>query len=146
MLSSAAVVERPLKSRSVVSNGRLHPRKVDLRSSEARRFRDLMVSLARPFGGIEGLSESERALIRSCATLTVEAERLQARAASGKTIDLEALVRVSNSQARLLSTIRRGKAARSDRGPQQQLGDYLAAQAAAPVAEPVPVRRRRGGR
>ena len=110
MLSSTVVSERLPSYRSRVSNGSdLHARGVDGRSAPARRFRDLMLSLAQPFGGIEQLSESERSLVRSAALLTVEAERLQARAASGKPVDLEALVRVSNSQARLLGVIRRGR-------------------------------------
>lgn len=129
--SSAAVVERSLKTRSVMSNGRrLHPRNIDGRSTEARRFRDLVESFADGLGGLEGLTEAERSLVRSCALLTIEAERLQAKAASGEAIDDEALTRVSNSQARLLAALRRGRSSPQQRhhDPAADLRAYLEGQ------------------
>src|SRR5271166_3567700 len=51
---SIVAAERSLKTRSVMSNGhRLHPRNIDGRSTEARRFRDLVESFAEPLGGLE---------------------------------------------------------------------------------------------
>jgi hypothetical protein len=108
VLISAAIAERSSRSRSVVSNGRLHPRKtLDGRSSEARRFRDLVERLSEPFGGLERLSESEVALVRTAASLTVSAEALQAKAATGEPLDLEALTRLSNAQTRIFQALRR---------------------------------------
>ncbi len=105
-----------------MSNGRrLHPRNIDGRSTEARRFRDLVESFADGLGGLEGLTEAERSLVRGCALLTVEAERMQAQAA-GEAVDLEQLTRVSNAQTRVLRTLQRGKATPS-------LQAYLASKA-----------------
>jgi hypothetical protein len=58
MLTSAAIVDRPLRTRSAVSNGsRMHPKGVDGRSTQARRFKDLVASFAASLGGDASLNE-----------------------------------------------------------------------------------------
>ena len=81
------------------------------------------MSFADQLGGLERLNEAERSLCRSAASLTVEAERLQAMAAQGMAIDNEALTRVANSQARVLATLRRGRPA--PRGETPSLASYM---------------------
>jgi hypothetical protein len=122
-------VGREHSYRTRASNGKLHAMGVvDGRTVEARRLRDLVLSFAEPLGGFERLSEAERSLVRSAASLTVQAERLQAQAASGAAVDLEQLTRVSNAQTRILRQLGRGRPSpRSDRTP--SLADYLASKA-----------------
>jgi hypothetical protein len=101
--------QRPT-ARSRITNGkRLHAKGVDQRTEAARRFRDLTMGFADQLGGLGRLNEAERSLVRSAASLTIMAEKLQAAAASGEAVDNEALTRVSNSQARVLATLRRGR-------------------------------------
>jgi hypothetical protein len=108
MQGSQAVATLSQTTRAAVSNGsRLHAKGVDLRTREARRFRDLTLSFAESFGGVERLTEAERSLIRSAASLTVQAERLHPQAAAGEAVDLEALTRLSNAQARVLMALKR---------------------------------------
>lgn len=108
MLGSNALAERLPTARSVVSNGkRLHPRTIDGRSTEARRFRDLVFAFAEGLGGADRLNEADRALCRTAAGITVELEKLQAAAASGCEVDAETLTRLANSQARVIQAIRR---------------------------------------
>ncbi len=84
MLTSAAIVDRPLRTRSAVSNGsRMHPKGVDGRSTQARRFKDLVTSFAAGLGDDASLNEVDRALIRNAAALTVQCERLQRRLSLG---------------------------------------------------------------
>jgi hypothetical protein len=127
--STTAVAERPQPFRAAyrdrVSNGSsLHARgTVDQRSAPARRLRDLMQSLAEPLGGLAALTEADRSLVRTAASLTVQAEKLQAQTAGGEAVDLEALTRVSNAQARVLAAIKRKT---SPASPPLQVADIIA--------------------
>jgi hypothetical protein len=76
------------RSRSAVSNGkRLH---VDPHGDTkwARRFRDVLVEIVSDLGGPDALSEGQRQLARRATTISLECERLEARAIAGKEIDL----------------------------------------------------------
>lgn len=77
-------------SRSRLSNGSaLHVDAVDGRTREARRFRDLLAEIVNDLGGPDGLSEGQRQLARRCAMISVECERLEARAVAGEPFDAE---------------------------------------------------------
>jgi hypothetical protein len=103
MLDSATVANRMPSTRNAVTNSsRLHRRGIDGRSREARRFRDLFERFAESLGGESRLTEAERTLARTAASLAVKAEAMQAAVADGQDVDSEQLVRVSNSLARVL--------------------------------------------
>ena len=113
-------------SRDKVSNGRLL-KNVDLRSSSARRFRDLVRSYEAEPGG--ELSEAERSLVRQAVALQLQAERLQEMIVRGEAVDSDLLIRVSSTSKRLLSIIAAKTGKRKPaKGP--TIGDYLAQKAA----------------
>ncbi len=122
-----AIAERmPSNSNAVTNGSRLHRRGVDGRTRDARRFRDLFESFAASLGGEARLSEADRALARTAASLTVKSEFMQAEVAAGGEVDAEQLVRVSNSLSRVLSRL--VKRQPRDAGP--TLAQYLAARTA----------------
>jgi hypothetical protein len=115
-----------LTNRSKITNGsRLHKKgDADGRSREARRFRDLLHGFCRDLD--REPREADRALARQAAALTLEAEALQAKIASGADVDADALVRTSNALTRcVLALKRRTKPATAPAGP--SLADFLAA-------------------
>jgi uncharacterized protein (DUF1778 family) len=89
------------------------------------------MSLADERGGAAQLSESQRALIRQAAALSVRSEGTQAALLRGEAVDGEELVRVTNALSRTLAALDRGRAPRQKAGP-GALADYLAGKAAAP--------------
>jgi hypothetical protein len=108
MLERAAIADRLPTVRSALSNGtRMHPKGVDGRSTTARRFKDIVVSLAESSGGEAALNEAEKALIRNAAAMVLRSERLQADSVSGRDVDSAELTRLANASARLLSALRR---------------------------------------
>ena len=117
--SHAMVVERSLKVRSKISNGSKMVAGLDGRSATARRYRDLQISYADDFGGEARLTEAQRTLIASTATLQVQAERVQAAVLRGEIVDSEQLTRLANSVARNLVRlgIKRRPATRRRRSP-----------------------------
>jgi hypothetical protein len=106
------LAERPSRQRSRVTNGSKLMAGIDGRSAEARRYRDLCLSFADDLGGAAGLTESQRALVRQAAALTVQSEKLQGAMIRGEAIDDEQMTRVANSLARTLSRLGRKRAAR----------------------------------
>ena len=98
---------RPATVRAAVSNGRRIFNGVDGRSIEARRFRDLMVSLAADLGGLDTLTEAERTLLRHAASLTVRGEQLQASVLRGEPVDPGDLIRLTDAVASVLVRLRR---------------------------------------
>ncbi len=125
-MSPASAPVRSLKSkgqgRSAISNGSRLLEGIDGRSVGARRFRDLMVAFAEPYGGLAALSEPDQALVRQAASLTLESERLQAAIARGEPVDGDLLIRLASEARRALKGLK-GHEAPS----KPSLGDYLAA-------------------
>jgi hypothetical protein len=109
MLERAAIADRLPTVRSAVSNGtRQHERgTTDGRSRRSRRFRDLCISFAASLGGERALSEGDRALVRTAATLVLKSEGIQAAAVNGGDINAEELTRIANAVARLMATLKR---------------------------------------
>lgn len=85
--SRAVSVDRPPRARSAVSNGRRTFVEYRGSSAWARRFRDIVAEMAADMGGEETLSEAQRQLIRRCALLACEAERMEGQAVAGDEID-----------------------------------------------------------
>lgn len=75
--------------RSAVTNGkRLHVvRPGD--TAWSRRFRDVLAEIISDLGGPDGLSEGQRQLARRAATLCIECEKMECKAAAGGDINLE---------------------------------------------------------
>ncbi len=134
--SPCAVDERPVnkKSRSAMTNGarrHLHPEGIDGRSTDARRFKDLIAGFAAPYGGESALTVGEQALVRNAAAMSLKLEQMQADAVAGKPIDSEQLTRLSNSVQRTLASLRKGR-------EHQMRGSAL--MVASPAAQPAPAR------
>lgn len=92
-----AIAPRPRTTRSRVTNGKeLFVSRVDGRTAEARRFRDVLAEIVSDLGGAEGLSEGQRQLARRCAMMAVECEKVEAMAVAGKPIDLEAFGKMTD--------------------------------------------------
>jgi len=87
------------------ADGRSRAAKPDGRSALARRFRRLCQDFAADLGGEDSLTAAERALIRQAASMVMQAEEAQADLLSGRTVDADAMVRLSNASARLLSAL-----------------------------------------
>ena len=95
-------------ARSAVTNGSRLLADVDGRSQWARRFRDLVALHLSDLGGADKVSEAQRQIVRRCATLSVECERLETQFAQAGEADPAALdlyQRTANSLRRLLLTL-----------------------------------------
>lgn len=77
------------KGRSAVTNRkRLHVVKPG-DTAWARRFRDVLSEIISDLGGHDGLSEGQRQLARRAATISIECEKLEGKAARDDDINLE---------------------------------------------------------
>ena len=100
--------KNPAKGRSAITNGNLLLTDItdaDGRGIWHRRFRDLVNLHTSDLGGPDVVSESEKFLIRRCATLNTELERMEiqfAEAGQSTLQQLETYQRASNSLRRLL--------------------------------------------
>ena len=91
-------------NRDVMSNGRLLPRGIDMRSSGGRRFRYLVGAFTSEMGGEP--TELELGLIKQAATLQVAIEGMQARIVGGdQGVDPDQIIRLSSEHRRLLSQL-----------------------------------------
>jgi hypothetical protein len=120
---------KPRSARARLTNASARLPGTDGRSAGARRFRDLVETLAAERGGIAALTEGEVALVRQAAGLAVRAETLQGELVRGETVNGTELVRLSNALARTLTALGRPKAPQAQAG--QTLGAYLAQKAGA---------------
>jgi hypothetical protein len=92
-----ALAERPSRQRSRVTNGSKLIAGVDGRTAEARRFKDVAVSLADDLGGAAALTEAQRALVKQAASLVVQSESLQGAMLRGEAISDEQMTRVARA-------------------------------------------------
>jgi hypothetical protein len=88
------------KGQDRVSNGRLVPGRIDLRSAHGRRMRRLVEAYTAELGDDVELSEVDQALIRQAASLTLASERLAAEVVGGQPINGDQLVRISSELRR----------------------------------------------
>jgi hypothetical protein len=94
--------------RSAIANGKLLPG-VDQRSSWVRRCRELIADHTADLGGERNTSSAERSLVRRCAVLTTELERLEVKfalAGEASAEDLHLYQRMTNTLRDGLSTSR----------------------------------------
>ncbi len=127
---STSTADLPAVSRSKVTNqSALFLEGVDGRTAVARRWRDLYAEITADLGGPDALSEVERQLARRCATLSVEAESMEAASAGGDgELDVDRFVVLTNALGRAAAKIGLRRRAR-DVTP--DLRSYLAAKAEA---------------
>jgi len=112
-------------SRSAVTNGSRISLFGDGRSAGARRYRDILASLASELGGLDTLPESARQTVRRAAQTSVECELLEAAKAAGKGVDALTYATLCNSNHRALRMLYRLKSQNVPRNG-QNLADYLA--------------------
>lgn len=118
-------VVRTHRNRSAITNGSWKLDGVDNRKAMGRRYRDLCISFADDLGGASRLTTAQEATVRQLASVTVEAEKLQAQIVLGQGIvDHEQLVRLSNLQARLIGQL--GLRQNRQAAEVPNLADYLA--------------------
>jgi hypothetical protein len=113
---------RETRARSAISNGSALLTGLDHRSAPARRFRDVINSLASDLGGADVLSEAQLQLVRSAAGLIVLRERLDLRALNDERVDTSEYARITNSLRRVLATL---GLQRVPRDVTPSLSDYL---------------------
>jgi hypothetical protein len=114
--------------RSAVTNGKvLHSNatEIDGRGHGARRFRDLIAAFS---SGLGELSESDTAMVRTAAALTLKSEQMQADLAAGKEVDATTLIKLAGATRRSLAAIS-AKAKDKPAGP--TLAEYWASKQAA---------------
>jgi hypothetical protein len=116
----------PPTTRSKVTNGSALLQGVDERSASARRFKDIINALSADLGE---LSEADRALVRTAATLTLKMEMLQADLVAGRDVDADQLIRLAGTSKRAMAAISAKVADRKPTAPSLQ--DYLAQRPAA---------------
>jgi hypothetical protein len=130
MVDASASTDIPeVASRSKAARSRVTSRKavlfgVDGRSMQARRFKDLIEQMAEDLGGHAGLSEGQRQLIRRCAMLSAECERMEADSALGLPFNVDTYGMLADRLGRALTRLGLKRVAK-DVTPTLQ--DYLAA-------------------
>jgi hypothetical protein len=105
LLESHAIANRSQTLRSRITNGSQLLAGVDGRTANARRYRDLCLSLADDLGGAATLTEAQSALVRQAAAMIVQSEKLQGEVLRGELTDSEQLVRLCNSATRILTRL-----------------------------------------
>jgi ribosomal protein L12E/L44/L45/RPP1/RPP2 len=120
------IAPRSPASRSAVTNrSRVH-QKGDERSANARRYRDLIASFSVDLG--DDISESDMAMIRTAAGLTLKSELLHADLVAGRDVDADQLIRLAGTSRRALAAV--SARAEDRKPPAQTFADYLARKAA----------------
>jgi hypothetical protein len=77
----------------------------DGRTVWARRFKDLVEGMVTDAGVFEALSELKLGLIRRCAALCAECERMESELALGKRVDIDLLARTASHYRRIAETV-----------------------------------------
>ena len=97
---------RSSTTKARLTNGNaLHLGKVDGRSPEARRWRDLYIELVDHLGGQDHITFIQRVLVRRAVSLMVNTELLDSSIARGEPVDPNDHVRLGNTLNRLLQTL-----------------------------------------
>ena len=93
-------------SRTRVTNGKaLFLDGVDGRTLAARRYRDLFHSFVSDLGGMDAASEAQLQLARRCATMSCQAELMEAEFIAGDDTDLEQYLHLVGTLSRTLSRL-----------------------------------------
>ncbi|OKO69395.1 hypothetical protein AC629_41260 [Bradyrhizobium sp. NAS80.1] len=96
-------LKRASTARDKISNGRILPKSVDLRSTAGRRFKHLVRTYEAELGGEP--TELQRGLVRQVATIQIQIERTQADIVGGsRVVDSDEVIRLSSEHRRLLNS------------------------------------------
>jgi hypothetical protein len=107
MPADTSRVATPKTRRSAIANGKLLPG-VDQRSSWVRRAKELIAEHLADLGGVDATSAAERSLVRRCAVLTTELERLETKfalAGEASAEDLDLYQKLTNTLRRALESL-----------------------------------------
>jgi hypothetical protein len=74
-------------------------------SKASRRFRDIASAIACDLGGSGRLSEGERQLIRRCAMISVECEKMETKSVAGEDINLDLFGTLNDRLGRTLARL-----------------------------------------
>jgi hypothetical protein len=96
-----AVDARPTRLRARITNHADLLPDLDGRSSQARRFRDLVLAFVADMGGLDNCSSVRLGLLRRLAAASVLIERLEAEAVAGKAIDVNEFCTLTSTTVRL---------------------------------------------
>jgi hypothetical protein len=101
------ILPRKPMGRSRLTNGKGWLDGIDLRSSTARRYRDLVAQIASDCtgGAVANLSETKLQLIRRFSAACVLAEEMEARLAAGEQINISEHAQLSSTLVRLATRI-----------------------------------------
>jgi hypothetical protein len=77
----------------------------DQRSKAAKRFRDIISAITADLGGSDRLSEGERQLIRRCAMISVECEKMEAKSVAGEDINVDLFGTLTDRLGRTLARL-----------------------------------------
>jgi hypothetical protein len=103
--SRAALVRRPSKQRSRVSNDTSLLAGIDQRSAVARRYKDITQAILIDQGGVDQCSESRLQLVRRFAAAAVLAEQMESRLANGEQINISEHALLCSSLVRIAGKI-----------------------------------------
>lgn len=92
------------------------------RSQEGRRFRELVLSFSDDRGGMDGLTEAQRQLIRRAAALSLACEKSEAGLVASNEFDIGAYGTAVNTLSRVLAML----GIYRDERPALTLHEYLA--------------------
>jgi hypothetical protein len=96
---------RAKRPRSAVTSGRQLFVDGDPNSAWSRRFHDLVVGHVSDLGGADILSKAQFSLIRRCAAIECELERLDAMLSRNEEVDLDSYARVAGHLRRIFETL-----------------------------------------
>ena len=91
--------------RSVVTNGKSWYVDGDGNSAWTRRFKDLVQGHADDCGGFDILSDAKVSLIRRCAAMEIELERMEGKLSKGEEVNLDLYTRTAGHLRRYLETL-----------------------------------------
>jgi hypothetical protein len=110
-------------ARDKVSNGRLLPKSVDLRSAAGRRFRFLVERYSEELG--REPTEAEKSMIRQRAAFQLHAEQMQAAIANGESVNSDTLIRINSELRRLSAAFEAAKVSKVSPDAPTELDRYL---------------------
>jgi hypothetical protein len=104
-LPSQRAPTRARRPRSAITSGRKLFVEGDPNSAWSRRFHDLVLGHVSDAGGFDLLSDAQLSLIKRCAAIECELERLDARLSAGEEVDLDSYGRCAGHLRRLFETL-----------------------------------------
>jgi hypothetical protein len=106
------------------TRSRLAIAELDGRSSQARKFKDVLRALAEDVGGVDNLTPRQSMTLRTAASLQFRIEELQAQIVRGESLNTGELTKLTGIVSRLLAGLR---TVRKPQPPAPRFGDAHAA-------------------